>query len=82
MYDIKIPDYYHRGGRNYLDRAKLAPVWFKTTHPGDDRYVHPGAYSLGCVTLTEIERWDGLCETLLRARKGDSQGVGVLEVID
>lgn len=45
IYDIKIPDFYHGKGRPYLDRAKLAPVWFKTTHPSDNRYVHVGAYS-------------------------------------
>lgn len=82
LYDIKIPDYYHRGGRYYLGRAKLAPVWFKTTHPSDSRYVHPGSYSLGCVTLTEIERWDELCKILLKARKGDFMSVGILEVTD
>lgn len=82
IYDVKIPDFYHGKGRPYLNRAKLAPVWFKTTHPSDNRYVHVGAYSLGCVTLTEIERWDELCEILMKARKGDSENVGVLEVID
>ncbi len=82
FYDIRIPDYYHRGGRYYLNRAKLAPVWFKTTHPGDNRYIHPGSYSLGCVTLVEIERWDELCKILLRARRGDFMSVGILEVID
>lgn len=82
LYDIEIPDYYHNGGRYYLDRAKLAPVWFKTTHPSGDRYVHPGTYSLGCVTLTEIERWDEICKILMKARKGDGKSIGVLEVID
>lgn len=82
LYDIEIPDYYHKGGRYYLDRAQLAPVWFKTTHPSGNRYVHPGTYSLGCVTLTEIERWDELCKIFMRARKGDGKSIGVLEVID
>ncbi len=82
LYDIKIPDSYHKGGRYYLDRAELAPVWFKTTHPSNSRYVHPVSYSLGCVTLTEIERWDELCKILMRARKGDGGSIGALEVID
>lgn len=82
LYDIEIPDYYHNGGRYYLDRAKLAPVWFKTTHPSGDRYVHPGTYSLGCVTLTEIECWDEICKILMRARRGDGKSIGVLGVID
>jgi hypothetical protein len=82
LYKIEIPDYFHEGGRYYLDKAKLAPVWFKTAHPSGNRYVHPGTYSLGCVTLTEIERWDELCKILLRARKGDDESIGVLEVVD
>ena len=82
LYDIKIPDFYHGKGRPYLDRAKLAPVWFKTTHPSDDRYVHVGVNSLGCITLTEVERWDELCEILMKARRGDGESIGILEVID
>lgn len=82
LYDIKIPDFYHGKGRPYLDRAKLAPVWFITTHPSDDRYVHVGVNSLGCITLTEVERWDELCEILMKARRGDGESIGILEVID
>ncbi|KKQ55663.1 MAG: hypothetical protein US74_C0025G0010 [Parcubacteria group bacterium GW2011_GWA2_38_13] len=81
LYDIEIPDYYHKAGRNYLDRSELAPVWFKTTHPSGNRYVHSGANSLGCITLTEVERWDELCKILMRARKGDGKSVGTLEVV-
>lgn len=82
LYKIEIPDHYHGGGRYYSDRAELAPVWFKTAHPSGNRYVHPGTYSLGCVTLIEIERWDELCKILLKARKGDDESIGVLEVAD
>lgn len=82
LYKIEIPDYYHEGGRYYSDRAKLAPIWFKTAHPSGNRYVHPGTYSLGCITLIEIERWDELCKILIRARKGDNESIGVLEVAD
>ncbi|TAN34110.1 hypothetical protein EPN28_00550 [Patescibacteria group bacterium] len=81
LYDIKIPDHSHDGGRYYLDRADLAMVWFKTTHKSDDRYVHPGSFSLGCVTLTEIERWDELCQILMKSRKGDGESIGFLEVV-
>ncbi len=81
LYDIKIPDHPHEGGQHYLDRAKLATIWFKTTHRSGNRYIHAGAYSLGCVTLTEIERWDELCQTLMKARKGDGESVGFLEVV-
>jgi len=79
-YDIEIPDTAHRGGRYYPD-ANLSKVWFRIGHEGT-RYLHIGAHSLGCITLTEVSRWDELCDTLLRARKGDNLSVGVVKVID
>ena len=80
-YDIEIPDASHKGGEHYLRYAKLAKVWFRIGHSGA-RYLHTGAFSLGCVTLTEHNRWDDLCKILMRARKGDSKSIGVLEVVD
>ena len=81
VYTIAIPDAPHKGGENYLNRARLAKIWFKVSHPDDKRYLHPGAYSLGCITLTEIERWDELCMMLLKARSGDGKNIGVVEII-
>lgn len=81
VYDIEIPDFSHPGGQYYLPRAKLAKVWFLIGHEGK-RYFHPGTFSLGCVTLTEIERWDDLCQILMKARKGDGRSIGTLEIID
>jgi len=82
LYTIAIPDSPHHGGDSYLDRAKLARVWFKVSHPDDKRYLHPGAYSAGCITLTEIERWDELCNILLKARRGDGENVGTVEIFE
>lgn len=81
VYDIEIPDAPHLGGLYYLATAKLAKVWFRIGHTGD-RYLHIGTHSKGCVTLIEVGRWDELCRILLKARKGDGQSVGVLEIID
>lgn len=81
IYDIEIPDYPHRGGDRYLDRARLARIWFRIGHNGE-RYLHTGSISLGCMTITEVEKWDALCKILLKARKGDFISVGILEVID
>ncbi|MFY9462917.1 MAG: hypothetical protein WAP52_01890 [Candidatus Sungiibacteriota bacterium] len=77
-----MPDAPHWGGEPYLDRAKLAKVWFKVSHRDDKRYLHPGARTAGCITLTEISRWDELCKILLKARKGDGRSVGVVEITD
>jgi hypothetical protein len=81
VYDIEIPDAPHRGGVNYIDKAKLAKVWFRIGHSGE-RYLHVGSRTLGCVTVIEIEQWDDLCRTLLLARKNDGQSIGTLTVID
>ncbi len=81
LYDIEMPDAPHRGGVTYLDKARLAKIWFRIGHSGS-RYLHTGRVSLGCLTIIEVEKWDTLCETLLKARKDDSMSVGILEVID
>jgi len=81
VYDIEIPDYPHKGGRNYLKKSKRAMTWFRIGHSGE-RYLHTGAWSLGCITIIETERWMEIYNALIKARKGDFMSVGVLEVID
>lgn len=83
LHNIEIADYSHDLGKPYLHRASLALVWFRVSHHSDkERYLHVGAISEGCVTLTEIERWDGLCKILLKARRGDGRNIGVVEVVE
>ncbi len=81
LYDIEIPDFPHPGGRNYLSKSPRAITWFRIGHKGD-KYLHTGRFSLGCITIIENTRWMEIYETLIKARKGDSMSVGVLEVID
>lgn len=81
LYDIEIPDYPHKGGRNYLDQSRRAMTWFKIGHSGE-KYLHIGGRSLGCITIIETTRWMEIYNTLIKARKGDHMSVGVLEVID
>ncbi len=81
IYDIEIPDYFHKGGRNYLDQSKRAGTWFKIGHSGE-RYLHAGGRSLGCMTVVEVKRWMEIYNALIKARKGDFISVGVLEVVD
>lgn len=80
FYDIEIPDHPHTGGIHYPD-SKYAKTWFRIGHSGD-RYIHTGKHSLGCITMTETEKWDELCLTLLKARKGDGMNIGTLTVIN
>jgi len=81
LYDIEIPGSPQGYGEPYLDRARLAKVWFRIGHDGG-RFLHPGSVSLGCMTIIEVEKWDKLCETLLKARKGDFMSVGIVKVVD
>lgn len=81
LYDIEIPDYPHKGGRNYLDQSKRAMTWFRIGH-GGERYLHAGGRSLGCITVIETKRWMEIYNTLIRARKGDFVSIGVLEIVD
>ena len=80
FYDIEIPDHPHEGGHRYPD-SQFATVWFRIGHTGD-RYLHTGTRSAGCITLVEQKKWDQLYKVIVKARKGDSLSVGVLEVID
>jgi len=80
-YDIELPDYPHEDRGNYVGIASRAKAWFRIGHEGE-RYLHTGRRSLGCITITEIEKWDEIYDKLIKARKGDSLSIGVLEVID
>ena len=81
LYDIEIPDYPHSGGARYEKEAPRAKTWFRIGHDGE-RYLHTGGQSLGCITVIEITRWEEIYNILIKARKGDSMSVGILEVID
>lgn len=80
-YDIELPDYPHSGGQYYIDRSTRAKTWFRLGHSGD-RYLHTGSRSLGCITITDVEKWGEVYNKLIKARKGDFLSVGVLDVID
>lgn len=80
-YDIELPDYPHPGGQYYLNMSSRAKTWFRIGHAGE-RYLHTGSRSLGCITITEIEKWNEIYNKLIKTRKEDFLSVSVLEVID
>ena len=82
LYDLEIPDFPHDLAAGYLDRAALAEVWFPIGHDKSGRYLHVGLATEGCITMTEIEKWDELCKILLKARKGDGVSIGTVKIID
>ena len=79
LYDIEIPDCAHRSSPVY-EKAKRHKTWFKIGHTGE-RYLHVGSYSLGCMTITEVDKWMEIYNALIKARKGDFMSVGVLEIV-
>lgn len=81
LYDIEMPDYPHRGGRNYLNESERAMTWFKIGHDSE-KYLHTGGRSLGCITIVETKHWMEIYSALIKARKSDFISVGVLEVVD
>jgi len=83
LYDIEIPDHIHELGKPYLNEASKAMVWFHVGHEyQDERYIHTGKHTAGCITLSEIERWDEIYNALIKARKSDSKSIGTLEILD
>ncbi len=81
---IQLPDYPHDLGRGYLSDASKAMTWFHLgtgiAAPGNDRYLHVGLVSAGCVTVTDRRRWDALYSRLILARAPGGRAVGSLVV--
>jgi hypothetical protein len=81
FYDIEMPDYPHPKGNEYEEKAERAKTWFRIGHKGT-RYLHTGKFSSGCITITDIKKWDEIYDKLIKARKGDFISLGVIEIID
>jgi hypothetical protein len=82
IYVIELPDHPHEGGRLYLDRAKRALTWFRIRARGE-RYLHTGSISAGCLTVTDVKKWDSLYDAIIWCRKsGDDNEHGILEIRD
>jgi hypothetical protein len=78
VYDIEIPDAPRKGGLRYPE-ASRSRTWFRVGHSGD-RFIHTGAASAGCITVVDRAKWDQICATLIRGRKGDRVSVGTIGV--
>ena len=68
IYIIELPDYPHDLGRPYLSKAKRALTWFRIRVEGG-RYLHTGSRSAGCLTVTNVEKWDSLYDTINLVQK-------------
>jgi hypothetical protein len=46
----------------------------------NDRYLHTGSVSFGCITV-DPDEWTALYKYLILSRKGDGKNVGTIKVI-
>ncbi len=83
---IQLPDFPHEGGVYYVRASSRSYVWFymgigAAVKGMNDRYLHTGRASAGCVTV-EPKDWDELCDYLLLCRTGDGKNVGTITVVN
>lgn len=81
VYIIELPDRPHCDlGIGYCDKSKCACAWFRIRGQWD-RYLHTGSISAGCPTVTYVEKWDNLYDTIIWYRKdGDDNVHRILEI--
>ena len=82
---IQIPDFPHNRGMGYLAHSAYAKNWFylghgHAVHGSDDRYLHTGTRSRGCITV-EPSEWTRLYQYLILCRRGDRETVGMVVVV-
>ena len=81
---IQIPDFPHPKAMGYMAQSPYAKNWFflgqgHATHGSDDRYLHTGAESAGCITV-EPYGWTRLYQYLILCRRGDGKTIGTVVV--
>ena len=85
IHNIQIPDFPHPSGRSYLSQTVHALSWFymgvgNAIAGKNDRYLHTGSVSAGCVTVSPSD-WDKLYEHVILSRQGDDTNVGTIKVV-
>lgn len=79
-FDVLIADMPHEGGWDYFKHSVFASTWFRIMD-GDEKYIHTGKVSNGCLTITNHDKWDEVYSLLILARKGDGRHIGTLKVV-
>lgn len=84
IHPIQIPDFPHDGGVHYMNQSRYAKTWFflgqGNSRVGNDRYLHTGQASLGCITADPLN-WTKLYEYLIRCRSSDGKTIGRVSVV-
>jgi hypothetical protein len=84
VHPVQIPDFPHEGGRGYLDASSYATCWFylgigAAVSGVNDRYLHPGRVSAGCITMNKSE-WTTVYKAIITCRRGNNVDVGTVTV--
>lgn len=84
-HSVQLPDFPHDLGRSYIIHTSKAMTWFYlgtgNAVPGrNDRFLHPGRISAGCVTVTDLSKWDSLYAVLILSRAIGGKNVGTITV--
>lgn len=75
---LNIPDHPHALGLGYIKDSTWATTWFRLGD-SDDRYLHCGRVSAGCVTVRPASQWGSLYLSLIfRRRAKDSKTVSAI----
>lgn len=82
---IQIPDFPHASGSLYTSQTPFSKSWFYLGHGhaisgNNDRYLHPGRFSDGCITI-EPSQWTILYQYLILCRSGNGTTVGSVSVV-
>jgi hypothetical protein len=82
---IQIPDFPHANGLVYKGQSPYVTCWFylgvgNAVQGRNDRYLHTGTDSAGCVTVVPAG-WTQLFRYLVLCRSGNGRTVGTLDVV-
>jgi hypothetical protein len=82
-HNIQIPDFPHSIGSGYLGDSSYALNWFflgvGNASAGNDRYLHTGLASAGCVTV-DPKKWTALYQYLIKRRNPGGKNVGTITI--
>jgi hypothetical protein len=77
VYEFSVPDEPHTGGDGYLSQSSYARLWYPIpldqNQDGvpDQRFIHCGLTSAGCVTVKDVPQWTGIYKYLYNRRLRD-----------
>ncbi len=85
QHPVQLPAFPHDLARGYVSKSSKAMTWFYlgtgNAIPGrNDRYLHPGRISAGCVTVTDLYKWDSLYAILILSRATGGKNIGTINV--